>query len=149
MGSYHGELWLPQSVDQVFKFFADPVNLQRITPDWVGFSLLSPGRLEMRAGALIEYRLKIHGIPVKWQSEITAWEPPHRFVDEQRRGPYRRWVHEHRFVPQRQGTLIQDQVQYSVPGGWILERLFVNRDIRKIFEFRCGKLQNLFGGGAN
>ncbi len=143
---FESECWLPRPIDEVFRFFSDVRNLQAITPDWLDFRIVTPGPVEIRPGVLIDYRLKIHGISIGWQSEISVWEPPHRFVDEQRRGPYRLWVHEHRFAPERNGTLVNDRVKYAVPGGWIVDRLFVRRDVRRIFEFRQQKLTDLFGG---
>jgi ligand-binding SRPBCC domain-containing protein len=88
-------LFLPRPLEIVFPFFADAGNLEILTPPWLRFEIVTPRPIAMRAGALIEYRLRLHGVPLRWQSEITAWEPPHRFVDEQRRGPYRAWIHEH------------------------------------------------------
>ncbi len=137
---FQSELWLPRPLPEVFAFFADARNLQTITPAWLDFAMLTPGPIAMRPGALIDYRLRIHGFGVRWQTEITAWEPPHRFVDEQRRGPYKLWVHEHRFEAQANGTLVRDSVRYAVPGGWLVDRLFVRRDVARIFRFREQRL---------
>jgi len=141
------ELWLPQPRSKVFPFFADARNLETLTPPWLHFEVLAPGPLEMKVGLKIDYRLKIHGIPVRWQSEITAWDPPYRFVDEQRRGPYSLWHHEHRFEEKDGGTLCLDIIQYRAPGGplrpWI-ERFFVRPDVEKIFGYRTRKMQELF-----
>lgn len=102
----------------------------------------------MKTGALIDYRLRLRGIPIRWQSEITAWDPPRRFVDEQRRGPYRRWIHEHTFVERRGGTLARDRLQYSAPGGSLVNFLFVARDLDRVFKFRTETLLRIFGGEA-
>ncbi|HWH70307.1 MAG TPA: SRPBCC family protein [Candidatus Sulfotelmatobacter sp.] len=143
--TFTSQLWLPRPREEVFAFFADARNLQVLTPAWLEFSILTPGPIAMHPGALINYRLKLHGLSIRWQTEITAWEPPHRFVDEQRRGPYKLWIHEHRFAVQDGGTLASDLVRYAVPGGWLIERLFVRRDVEKIFRYRRDKLQELFG----
>ena len=137
------DLWLPVPRAELFPFFADATNLEAITPPFLRFEVLTPG-VEIRAGAIIDYRLRVHGIPIRWQSEITVWEPPFRFVDEQRRGPYRRWHHEHRFEERDGGTLCFDTVDYDVIGGALIERLFVRRDVEKIFAFRSAKLRELF-----
>lgn len=140
---------MPRPREEVFAFFADAGNLQTITPAWLRFEILTPRPIAMRRGALIDYRLRLHGWPVRWQTEITAWEPPHRFVDEQRRGPYRQWIHEHGFMDQDGGTLCWDSVKYSVPGGELVHRLFVRRDIERIFAFRASKLCDLFGNAGD
>lgn len=131
---------------EVFDFFADARNLEFITPPWLRFNVLTPSPIAMRVGVLIDYKLKVRGFPMRWQSEITAWEPPHRFIDEQRRGPYRLWIHEHTFVEQDGGTLVNDKVEYSVPGGALVRRLFVAPDLEKIFSFRRERLAKHFGG---
>jgi ligand-binding SRPBCC domain-containing protein len=138
-------MWLPQPLEQVFAFFAEAENLQALTPKWLDFALVTPRPVRMQPGTLIDYRLKLHGLPIRWQSEITAWEPPHRFVDEQRRGPYRLWIHEHRFQTWDSGTHVTDFVRYAVPGGVLVDRLLVRRDIERIFAFRRQKLLEIFG----
>ncbi len=114
-------LFLPHPLDTVFPFFADAGNLETLTPSWLRFETLTPLPIQMHEGTLIEYRLRLHGIPVRWQSEITAWEPPKRFVDEQRHGPYRQWIHEHTFTERDGGSEIRDFVRYSVPGGLLVD----------------------------
>ena len=142
--SFETEMWLKRPLDEVFAFFSDARNLERITPPWVSFQILTPGDIPLRAGALIDYRIRVHGVPLRWQSEITVWEPGRRFVDEQRRGPYRLWIHEHRFTPKDGGTLITDHVEYAVPGGPIVNKLFVANDVARIFEYRKRKLEEIF-----
>lgn len=129
-------LFLPRPLPEVFEFFADAGNLQRITPPWVDFRIATPLPIAMHVGALIDYRLKVHGVPIGWRTEITAWQPPHHFVDTQLSGPYRRWVHSHRFREVPGGTLVEDEVDFAVPGGWPIERLFVRRDLTGIFLHR-------------
>jgi ligand-binding SRPBCC domain-containing protein len=137
-------LFLPRPLEIVFPFFADAGNLEAITPPWLRFEIVEPRPTAMRAAAFIEYRLRLHGIPLHWQSEITAWEPPHRFVDEQSRGPYRVWIHEHTFAERDSGTEVRDFVRYAAPGGWLVERMFIRHDVRRIFEYRARKLQEIF-----
>ena len=136
--------FLPHSRARIFEFFSDAVQLEALTPAFLGFRVLTPLPLTIRAGTLIDYRLRLHGIPLRWQSRISVWEPPLRFVDEQVRGPYRFWHHEHRFEEQDGGTLCRDTVDYNVLGGRIANRLFVAPDLRKIFAFRQARLCELF-----
>jgi hypothetical protein len=138
------EQWLPRPLAEIFAFFADAGNLDALTPAWLRFEILTPRPIEMRVGARIDYRLRLRGLPVRWQSEITVWQPPNRFVDEQRRGPYRVWHHEHTFTEQDGGTLVGDRVRYAVFGGAVIERLFVRRDLATIFAFRQAKLAERF-----
>lgn len=136
---------LPKPIDEVFDFFSDARNLERLTPSWLRFEVLTPAPIEMRPGALIDYRLRLRGIAIRWQSEITVWEPPFRFVDEQRRGPYRQWIHEHRFSESGGNTLAEDHVRYAVPGGVIANRLFVAPDLRRVFAYRVQQMSGIFG----
>jgi ligand-binding SRPBCC domain-containing protein len=138
------EQFLPQPLETVFAFFSDAYQLEKLTPPWLHFSVLTPAPIPMKQGTLIDYRLKLHGIPMKWQSRIEVWEPPVRFVDLQTRGPYRWWHHEHRFEATAGGTICRDIVDYAVPGGSLVERWFVRPDILKIFSFRWNKLRELF-----
>lgn len=144
----HAECVLPAAVDDVFPFFADARNLQQLTPPWLNFEVLAPGDVEMHAGANIDYRLSLHGFPIRWRTEITAWEPQRRFVDEMLRGPYRWWRHEHTFHPCDGGTRVVDQVHYGVPGGAVVNWLVVGRDVRKIFAYRQQTLHEIFSRPA-
>lgn len=143
------ELWLPLPPEQVFPFFGDAANLDAITPPWVNFRILTPLPIVMRAGTLIDYQLRVHGFPLHWRTRINAWQPPHRFVDEQLRGPYRQWIHEHTFEPRNGGTLARDRVRYAVPLDFLTHRLFVRRDLERIFAFRQEALRRRFGSPAN
>ncbi len=116
-------LWLNRPRDELFEFFSDALNLEEITPPWLRFRVVSKLPIFMHRGAEIEYRLKIHGVPVGWCSRITTWDPPYRFVDEQVRGPYRMWIHEHRFGEDSGGTLCEDNVQYAPRGGTLINKL--------------------------
>jgi ligand-binding SRPBCC domain-containing protein len=137
-----------QPREQIFEFFSDAWQLEAITPPWLHFEVLTPAPIVISQGTLIDYRLRLRGIPLRWQSIISVWEPPHRFVDEQMRGPYRRWHHEHIFEEQAAGTLCRDIVDYEVPGGALINWLLVERDIRKIFAFRQEKLRELLAAGV-
>ena len=140
------KLLLPLPREEVFPFFADARNLELITPAWLSFEVLTPAPIEMRVGTRIDYRLRIHGVPMRWQSEITTWDPPCCFLDEQTRGPYRRWIHKHRFEECDGGTLCVDDVHYAVFGGQIIESLFVRPDLEQIFTFRRERLRYLLTG---
>lgn len=139
------EQYVGRPLSEVFDFFSQAENLQELTPPWLHFQVRTPLPIEMRQGCLIDYRIRLRMIPMLWRSEITVWEPPYRFVDEQRRGPYRRWVHEHAFESQGEGTLVRDRIEYDVPGGRIVHWLCVRRDIERIFRYRREKLAAIFG----
>ena len=136
---------LPVARDRLFEFFSDAGNLETITPPWLCFHVVTPVPIVMAAGTLIDYRIKLHGIPLRWRSRISHWEPPERFVDEQLRGPYRWWRHTHEFVDLGSETDCVDQVHYHVWGGWLVNRLLVERDLRRIFDFRQKRLTEIFG----
>jgi ligand-binding SRPBCC domain-containing protein len=144
---FESKIWLPRPVEEVFTFFADPANLDLITPPWLSFRMVMAGPIEMRTGALLDYRLRVRGFPFRWRSKITAWEPPHRFVDEQIRGPYRLWIHEHNFELRDEGTLVRDFVRYAVPFDWLLHTLVVRPDVVRIFAYRAECLQRRFAAG--
>jgi len=122
--------------ESIFDFFADAANLEAITPPWLNFRILTPLPIVMGSGTLIDYQLRLHWIPIRWRTEIAEWEPPHRFVDQQLRGPYRLWRHTHTFEATPNGTLMTDNVEYSVLGGRLLNRWFVEPDLKKIFAYR-------------
>ncbi len=137
------EQWLPAPRDAVFAFFSNAANLEAITPAWLHFKTLTPEPLSIARGTIIDYRLRLHGIPFHWRSEIAVWDPPRQFVDEQQRGPYKRWIHTHTFIAERGGTTVRDTVDYDIPFAWLARR-FVERDIRRIFEYRKRVLLNRF-----
>ena len=146
LSSIYREMIIPRSQEETFAFFSDARNLDILTPRWVGFKILTPTPIEMRAGALIEYQIRIHGIPIRWRTEITEWEAPHRFVDVQLKGPYQWWHHEHRFESCTEGTRVIDEVEFRAPLHWISHPLMVKRDVRRIFDYRAHALERLFGG---
>ena len=139
-------VWLPSEIADVFAFFSDARNLEFITPEWLRFRIKTPMPVMLKPGSLLDYSLQLRGVPVRWLSEITAWDPPYRFVDEQRKGPYRRWVHEHVFRKKDSGTEVVDRVDYTVPGGRLVHRLFVKGDVTSIFRYRRRKLTEIFQG---
>jgi ligand-binding SRPBCC domain-containing protein len=146
MATYQSELWLPITRDVAYAFYANAHNLEALTPPWLRFSVLTPSPVEMHVGTVIDYRLRLRGVPIRWQSEIVAWEPPCRFVDVQVRGPYRRWEHEHLFAEQDGGTLVSDRVEYEAPGGRLVDRVLVRPDLERIFCFRREALVRLLAG---
>jgi ligand-binding SRPBCC domain-containing protein len=138
---------LPAPLRDVFAFFSDPSNLETITPAFLRFRVLTPDA-GIRLGTRIDYRLRLRGLPMRWQSEITMWEPGVRFRDEQRRGPYRYWRHLHLFREHDGGTLVEDAVDYDVPGGRLVNDLLVAPELVRIFRFRQDRMQAIFGAVA-
>ncbi len=126
--------------EQAFEFYADARNLEAITPPWLRFRVVTSGPIEMRGGTVIDYRLRLHGAPIRWRTRIEVWEPPLRFLDVQISGPYALWQHTHRFVAVGEGAVeIRDHVRYALPLGPIGElghAVFVRRDLERIFDFR-------------
>jgi ligand-binding SRPBCC domain-containing protein len=135
------EQLLPGAPEEVFPFFADAFNLEAITPPLLRFHVVTPRPIEMRVGTLIQYRLRLHGVPVSWLTSIQAWQPPHRFVDVQVRGPYALWHHTHEFEAAGDGsTRMRDTVRYALgfgPFGALAARAFVHRDVAAIFDYRA------------
>ncbi|RPI32004.1 MAG: CDP-paratose 2-epimerase [Actinomycetota bacterium] len=150
----HTTLELPLPVEDVFPFFAEAGNLQRITPPELGFEILTPQPVEMRRGTLLEYRLSLFGVPFSWRTEIAAWDPPHGFIDMQLSGPYAAWEHTHTFAPIESGTLIDDQVRYRLPLSPLGDVAYplVRRQLARIFAYRrqavAAALLSPLGGGV-
>jgi ligand-binding SRPBCC domain-containing protein len=140
---------LPQAPEEAFEFFSDPFNLEAITPPWLHFKVLTPAPIPMGAGTLIDYRLRLRGVPVRWQTEIREWEPGVRFRDVQLRGPYSLWDHTHLFEPAPGGgTIVRDHVVYEIPLGplgRLAQTLFVRRDLERVFEHREAEIGRLLG----
>lgn len=133
--------------DKVFAFFSDAYNLERLTPSFLNFRVLTPRPIEMHSGALIDYKLRVRGVPVRWQTLILEWDPPHTFVDTQKRGPYQLWHHTHTFEAIGDQTRCTDIVRYRPPGGFLaglVNALAVQRDVEKIFRYRMRTLDDLF-----
>jgi len=141
---FQAEQWLPRPVEEVFAFFSEARNLETLTPPWLRFEVLTPAPIAMRAGTLIDYRIRVHGLPIRWRTGIVEWNPPHRFVDVQLRGPYTLWHHTHTFESRDGGTQCRDQVHYRPRGGALMNWLFVRRDVGNIFGYRSEKMIQIF-----
>lgn len=141
------EQWVAQPPERVFSFFSDPANLEKITPTFLHFRVLSASTPRPAEGTLIDYALSLHGLPMRWRSRIEEWVPNRKFVDVQLRGPYRLWHHTHEFEPLDGGTLIRDRVRYQLPFGAlgdVFGGFLVRRDLDAIFDFRRRRIQELF-----
>lgn len=140
-------IWIPVPIETAFAFFSKAENLDRITPGWLHFEIVTTLPIEMGAGTLLDYRLKLHGIPVKWRTEIVEWNPPSHFVDLQLRGPYQKWVHTHNFFERDNGTVVEDIVNYAVPGFFLeslINKYLIEPDLNRIFEYRRMQLGKIF-----
>jgi ligand-binding SRPBCC domain-containing protein len=140
---------VPVSLREAFEFFEDPRNLARITPPWLNFRITTQGPIVMRKGAEIDYQIKWLGIPINWKTEITEYEPPFFFVDEQKSGPYAYWHHRHEFKPTELGALVSDRVDYALPLGplgRIAHALTVRKQLQEIFDYRQKVLADILTG---
>jgi uncharacterized protein len=141
------EQFIPQAPQEIFPFFAEARNLEKITPPWMGFRVLKSSTERIEEGTLIDYRLTVHGVPMRWRTRIQEWNPGHRFVDTQLKGPYRYWHHTHQFIAVKGGTLMRDRVKYRLPGGSLGKLVagrFVAGDVNTIFNYRWKKVEELF-----
>ena len=139
--------WLPRPVDEVFAFFSDAGNLEAITPRWLGFRIVTPAPIEMRAGAEIDYELAWRWFPLRWRTAITRWDPPRSFTDVQVRGPYRLWEHTHTFHAENGGTRMSDSVRYQLPLGMLgrmAHWIRVRHDLERIFDYRNAAVCAIF-----
>jgi ligand-binding SRPBCC domain-containing protein len=151
MHTLEREQIVPVAPAEAFAFFADAHNLEAITPPWLHFRVVTRGPIAMRAGTLIEYRLRLHGLPIRWLTRIDVWRPGRRFEDVQVHGPYRVWHHTHTFTPHAGGTSMRDVVRYALPLGplgVLLGALVVRRDLERIFDFRREAVAARFAGGT-
>lgn len=145
------EQWVPQPIDKVFAFMADARNLEKITPPFLKFKVLSMTTKEIEEGTRLDYSLRAHGIPMKWQSTILDWLPNERFSDQQTRGPYSYWLHLHEFSAKDQGTVIRDHVRYIVPfwvPGDVILHGFIKKDLEEIFSYRRKMIAEIFGADS-
>ena len=149
MQTLNQEQTLPISLDEAWNFFSNPANLEKITPPWLKFQILSPATDQIHAGQLLTYRVRIAPlVKVSWITEIKEVEPMKMFTDEQRVGPYAFWHHKHTFQAVENGVLMTDAVHYHTgfgPFGWVIERIYVDRSVEQIFEFRRSWLAEHFG----
>ena len=135
-------------LEVVFEFFSKPENLEMITPESLSFNMLTPTPVKMEKGSLIDYTIRLFGIPIHWRTLISDYEPPFRFVDQQIKGPYTFWHHTHTFQAIEGGVEIIDKVKYSLPLGWLgtlVHSIWVRKDLEKIFDHRKTVIQNYFG----
>lgn len=139
---------IPRPLSEVFPFFSDAKNLEAITPAFLQFKILTPGPIPMQAGTLIDYRIRLLGMPMFWRTKIETFEPPLRFSDTQVRGPYRLWHHTHEFLETADGTLMTDHVRYQMPFGplgTLVHALWTRRTLERIFDYRFQKVAELLG----
>jgi ligand-binding SRPBCC domain-containing protein len=142
------EQWVPRPLDEVFAFFSDARNLEILTPAWLNFKILTPGPITVATGTHIQYRLSWHGVPLRWTTEITRWNPPVDFEDIQLSGPYKLWRHTHRFRAHNGGTQMTDTVEYTLPLGLlgrVAHAVQVRRNLEKIFDYRYERIREVFG----
>lgn len=138
---------VPRARPEVFSFFSDAHNLERLTPSSLRFKILTPNPIAMREGTLIDYELRLSGIPLRWETEIERWEPDVAFVDVQRRGPYKHWRHTHTFSEAPLGTLVADEVEYALPFGVLGDLVhvaIVARQLDEIFSYRAKVIEEIF-----
>ncbi|HEX6643171.1 MAG TPA: SRPBCC family protein [Gemmatimonadales bacterium] len=138
-------------LDDMFAFFSDPENLESLTPPWLGFRILGASDSPVRLGTRIRYGLRLNGIPLRWESVISEFEPGRMFADEQVRGPYRYWYHRHLFREVDGGVEIEDHVEYELPFGLlgrVVHAAIVRRQLREIFAFRQDRMRDRFGDPA-
>ncbi len=136
---------------EVFAFFSDAANLERITPAFVGFQILTPRPIKIQSGTLIDYKIRLCGVPLKWRTRIEDFQPPFRFTDTQLRGPYQLWHHTHEFQEVSEGTLMIDRVRYQIPLGPLgraAHAIFVRRTLGRIFDFRYRAIERLLPPAA-
>lgn len=146
MLNIHREQIVSKNIKEVFEFFEKPENLSVITPNWIKFRIMTKSPLEMKTGAEFDYRIYLMGVPLKWKTVIAKYEPPYKFVDIQKKGPYKLWVHTHTFEAIENGTKITDNIDYELYGGPVgnlINSLYVKHNLKAIFNFRKNKINHL------
>ncbi len=144
---YTASQFVPDKIENVFDFFSAAKNLEEITPDFLNFKVKNMSSNEIEKNTIINYKLKIHGVPANWQTQITEWVPLKMFVDNQNKGPYTMWHHTHTFTSLENGTLIEDRIKYKVPGhliGLLALGAFIRKDVNQIFQYRIKKIKTKF-----
>jgi hypothetical protein len=144
------EQWVPRAPDEIWPFFCDEHNLEAITPDFLHFQVLGKSTPQIGEGTIIDYRLRLGGVPMGWRSRIQDWQPPRQFVDTQLKGPYAHWHHRHEFIPMAGGTLLRDTVHYRLPAGWlgsVAAGCRVESTVERIFAYRSERIAERFGAG--
>jgi ligand-binding SRPBCC domain-containing protein len=145
------EQFIPLPIEEAYAPFGAVSNLQAITPGWLHFRILSDPNAELEEGSVIEYRLRLHGFPIRWRTVIESWDPPHRFTDIQVKGPFALWHHTHTFEAVEGGTMVRDRVRYRIgfgPIGDLAHRLLVKRDLERIFDYRREAVPKLLADAA-
>ena len=137
---------MPANMRRVFDFFSNAQNLELITPKELNFNILSPFPIEMKEGTLIDYRIRLFGISFNWKTLISSWEPERRFVDEQLKGPYAKWIHTHSFETKENGIMIKDEVCYRLPFFPFGELMFpvIRLQLNRIFDYRTSRIKEIF-----
>lgn len=146
------EQTIARPLDEAFAFFADARNLETLTPPWLRFEILTPGKIDMQVGTIIQYALRVHGLPIHWTTAITVWNPPIEFVDVQLQGPYVLWHHRHTFESLGESTRMMDEVHYRLPIGWLgraMNSVLVRRDLGAIFDYREQTIRRLLDAVAS
>jgi len=145
---FNQQQWVEKPKDEVFEFFSKAENLEKLTPKTLSFKILNKSVQKMQKGMLIDYKLKIHGIPCKWRTLITEWEAGDYFIDSQVKGPYREWIHKHSFLGRNKGTWMRDEIKFKVPFGrlgFLVAGFFIVKDLKGIFHYRKQAVEEIFG----
>ncbi|MBC7385005.1 MAG: SRPBCC family protein [Cryobacterium sp.] len=140
--------WIPSPLSEVFPFFSVETNLERLTPSFMNFRVVGKSTTEIQEGTLIDYRLRVRGVPMKWRTRIEEWNPGNSFVDTQLKGPYALWHHTHRFESLNGGTWMTDRVRFKLPLGRLGKAVagwFVKREVLSIFTFRGEAVRQFLG----
>lgn len=143
---YETQQWIAKPLAEVWPFFCDETNLERLTPPWLKFRVVSKSTQRLQEGTVINYALRLHGLPIRWQSRIENWQPPFQFVDTQIKGPYAVWHHTHQFEDHGSRTLALDIIRFELPFGFLGRLLnpWVRRDVERIFTYRQTALREIF-----